>query len=359
MKLAVVALLVQVVAALGGAPAPQGVDVVRVVDGDTVVLRDVGSVRLIGVDTPETQDPREPVQHFGVEAAAFLRELLDGQAVRLDYDQQRLDKYRRTLAYLYLPDGTFVNREIIRQGYGHAYLTYPFKYADDFRAAEREAREAERGLWGALTPVAALEQSTATQVWVNMASRVYHCPGTRYYGKTARGEMMAEADATNRGYRPAYGRPCSPATSPTAPTSTAPVAPLATASPPSPAPQTVRVWVNTSSRVYHCPGTRYYGNTARGEYLSEGEAETKGHRPAGGRRCGPPAASPSVPAVQPLATAPRPPATADVRVWVNTSSRVYHCPGTRYYGATKAGVYMEQTEAQSKGYRPAGGTSCR
>jgi len=63
------------------------------------------------------------------------------------YDHQRTDKYRRTLAYLYLPDGTLANLEIIRQGYGHAYLSFPFSKMDAFRAAEREARETGRGLW--------------------------------------------------------------------------------------------------------------------------------------------------------------------------------------------------------------------
>ena len=100
----------------------------RVVDGDTVVLSEVGPVRLIGVDTPETKDPRKPVQYYGIEASAFLQSMLSGQSVLLEYDHQRRDKYQRTLAYLFLSDGTFVNREIIRQGFGHAYLTYPFAY---------------------------------------------------------------------------------------------------------------------------------------------------------------------------------------------------------------------------------------
>ncbi len=133
-------------------------DVLRVVDGDTVVLSEIGTVRLIGVDTPETKDPRKPVQYYGIEASAFLQSMLSGQSVRVEYDHQRRDKYQRTLAYLYLSDGTFVNREIIRQGFGHAYLTYPFAYAEDFRAAEREAREAERGLWGQ-SPAKASAQS--------------------------------------------------------------------------------------------------------------------------------------------------------------------------------------------------------
>ena len=98
------------------------VPVVRIVDGDTIVIQLDGQdqkVRLIGVDTPETVDPRKPVQHYGKEASAFLTNLLKGESVYLRYDQTKLDKYGRLLAYLYrAPDGLFVNLEIVRQGYG-------------------------------------------------------------------------------------------------------------------------------------------------------------------------------------------------------------------------------------------------
>ena len=121
--------------------------VTRVVDGDTVVVAGVGVVRLIGVDTPETKHPLKPVERFGAEASAFLARLVKSRVVRLEYDWQRTDRYGRTLAYLYLASGTFVNAEIVRQGYGFAYTKYPFKYLDEFRALEREARAAKHGLW--------------------------------------------------------------------------------------------------------------------------------------------------------------------------------------------------------------------
>jgi micrococcal nuclease len=123
--------------------------VVRVVDGDTLLLDGNERVRLIGVDTPESVDPRRPVEDFGKEAAAFTRRLAEGKRVRLAYDQQLTDRYGRTLAYVYLEDGTFLNAEIIRQGFGHAYTRFPFSYADDFLEYEREARAARRGLWAA------------------------------------------------------------------------------------------------------------------------------------------------------------------------------------------------------------------
>ena len=122
--------------------------VTRVVDGDTIVVAGVGTVRLIGVDTPETVDPRKPVQFFGKEASEFTRRMAQGKVVRLEFDVQRKDKYQRTLAYAYLPDGTFLNAEIVKQGFGHAYTTYPFRYLEQFRQFEREARAAKRGLWG-------------------------------------------------------------------------------------------------------------------------------------------------------------------------------------------------------------------
>ena len=150
-----VRLVLPAVALLVIAPAEAAAQVVeRVVDGDTIVVRDVGRVRLIGVDTPETVHPSRPVEFFGKEASAFTKRLVDGKRVRLEYDQQRTDRYGRTLAYVHLPDGTFVNAEIIRRGYGHAYTRFPFKYLDRFRGLERDARRAGRGLWGSAAPQA-------------------------------------------------------------------------------------------------------------------------------------------------------------------------------------------------------------
>ncbi len=120
---------------------------VRVIDGDTIELDGGERVRLIGVDTPETVDPRRPVQYFGKEASAFTRRMVEGKDVRIEQDQESRDQYGRTLAYVYLPDGTFLNAEIIRQGYGHAYTRFPFRYERQFVELEREARENDRGLW--------------------------------------------------------------------------------------------------------------------------------------------------------------------------------------------------------------------
>jgi hypothetical protein len=123
-----------------------------------------------------------------------------------------------------------------------------------------------------------------------------------------------------------------------------------------------QVWVNPRSSVYHCPGTRYWGNTKSGLFMSEDGAIAKGHRPAYGKSCGltgPVPDSSGAPRLQLVAPA-RPVTPADtVRVWVNTGSGVFHCPGSRYYGRTQRGRYLTRTEARAAGYRAAGGTACR
>ena len=106
-------------------------------------------MRLVGVDAPETVHPDKPVEFYGPEASRFLTNLLKGEKVYVEAKpDETTDKYGRTLYYLYrAPDGLFVNLEIVRQGHGHAYTRFPFKYMELFRYYEREARKAGRGLW--------------------------------------------------------------------------------------------------------------------------------------------------------------------------------------------------------------------
>ena len=97
-------------------PAPSGfVRVTRVVDGDTIVVEGNLKVRFIGVNTPETVDPRRPVQCFGHEASDFNKSLLEGKVVRLVKDISDTDKYGRLLRYVYMEDGTFVNLALVSQ----------------------------------------------------------------------------------------------------------------------------------------------------------------------------------------------------------------------------------------------------
>ena len=126
------------------------VTVERVVDGDTAevspAVDGVSDVRLIGVDTPETYGGTEP---FGEQASAFAKETLSGQRVALEFDAERIDSYGRVLAYVWLPDGSMFNETLVEEGYAQV-ATFPpnVRYTDRFLEAQREAREANRGLWG-------------------------------------------------------------------------------------------------------------------------------------------------------------------------------------------------------------------
>lgn len=128
--------------------------VVRVIDGDTIVINKEGvseSVRLIGIDTPETVHPSKPVQCFGRQASAKTKEWLEGRSVALITDEGvgERDKYHRLLSYVYREDGMFINLELIKQGYAYEY-TYRqqlYKYQKEFKEAEVEAIAAKNGLW--------------------------------------------------------------------------------------------------------------------------------------------------------------------------------------------------------------------
>ena len=161
---AVVAGVALVCAACGRTSAPElgpGEAVVkRVIDGDTIVVHLGGrdeQVRLIGIDTPETVDPRKPVQCFGKEASAHTHELLPpGTIVRLERDVEARDRYDRLLAYVYrTSDGLFVNLALARDGYAQLLTIAPnVSYVDQLRAAVADARRAGRGLWSSCPPPA-------------------------------------------------------------------------------------------------------------------------------------------------------------------------------------------------------------
>lgn len=135
----------------GGGPSDE-VLVTRVVDGDTAMMRlggDEVRVRFIGIDTPESVVPDQPVECYGEQASAYTTSRIEGRTVRLEYDVERTDQYGRTLAYVWIGD-ELLNETLLAEGYALV-TTYPpnVKYVDRFVAAQREAREADRGLWGA------------------------------------------------------------------------------------------------------------------------------------------------------------------------------------------------------------------
>ncbi|MBN2307237.1 lamin tail domain-containing protein [Candidatus Peregrinibacteria bacterium] len=125
------------------------VKVVRVIDGDTFVI-DLNekqfTVRMIGIDTPETVHPFKPIEYYGRQAADFLKSILSGQWVTLEFDANKIDKYGRVLAYVYWGD-EMINERILKEGYGYAYTRFPFQFLKEFLALEAEARQAGIGLW--------------------------------------------------------------------------------------------------------------------------------------------------------------------------------------------------------------------
>jgi len=136
------------------AQTSQTVTVERVVDGDTIEVdpkvSGTNDVRLIGLDTPETVDPAEPVEPYGPEASAFTKEQLEGKQVTLTFDEEKTDDFDRALAYVQLggQSETF-NETLLAQGYAQLFIVSPNdRYEATFREAQDEARQAHKGIWG-------------------------------------------------------------------------------------------------------------------------------------------------------------------------------------------------------------------
>ena len=119
----------------------------KVIDGDTITVSGIGTVRLLGVDAPEKTGGYREAERFGEEATRFMRALVDGKLVRLEYDGERKDQFDRTLAYVLLMDGTIANEAIIRAGWAETYRRFTYRRKPQFQAAERDARAAGRGMW--------------------------------------------------------------------------------------------------------------------------------------------------------------------------------------------------------------------
>lgn len=132
--------------------------VVSYSDGDTITVDMNGKqeeIRFIGVDTPETHDPRKNIQCGGPEASAYTKKRISAfGAVRLQSDvlSSNRDRYDRLLRYVYLPDGTLMNRNLIVNGYGFAYTYFPFSKSAQFIQAEATAKQTKLGLWGHCHP---------------------------------------------------------------------------------------------------------------------------------------------------------------------------------------------------------------
>jgi len=187
-------------------PTGEQARVTRVVDGDTIDVVIAGAtyrVRYIGIDTPETVDPRRPVGCYGREASERNRQLVEGKTVGLEKDVSETDKYERLLRYVWV-DGEMVNAVLVREGYAMA-STYPpdVKYQELFLSLQGEARGASLGLWGPAcipTPVApgVCDYSGTDQPVIkgnisrDTGEKIYHVPGGDYYDKTVIDESAGE-----------------------------------------------------------------------------------------------------------------------------------------------------------------------
>lgn len=180
-----------------------GVNVIRVIDGDTVVLSDGRTVRYIGIDTPERGQP------FYEAAKNFNRKLVQGKEVELEFDVERYDHYGRLLAYVFVRDKDgrriFVNAEMVRNGFARTYTKPPnVKYADLFVRLQEEARNNRRGLWSVYKP-------TRSPVIANKRTMVFHrpdCPSVEQISPQNRIRLPNAETALERGFHPC--RECQP-----------------------------------------------------------------------------------------------------------------------------------------------------
>lgn len=166
-QLSLFASLVVTIAAIAGIALPNiGTDafwpikenpsyytVEQAADGDTIRVSANGTtetVRFIGVDTPEKNDSRKPLQCYAQAASDFTKKAVSGRQVRLEADPQSdtRDRYGRLLRYVYLTDGTLLNKELVAQGYGFAMTSFPHSKMQEFTEAQQQAEQAKSGLWG-------------------------------------------------------------------------------------------------------------------------------------------------------------------------------------------------------------------
>ena len=209
--------------AFAAMPQTEQGKVSSVVDGDTFKVKlgkKTETVRIIGIDTPETKDPRKPVQCFGKEASKKLTILLRGKTVMLEKNPaEDRDKYKRLLRYVSLKNKD-IGASMISDGYAFSYKIFPHPRLEDYNTLEQEARTAEKGLWGnvcdypgstASTPASTPAASSCT-IKGNISTKsekIYHLVGCNSYAKTAIDEsagerwFCSEQEAVTAGWRKA------------------------------------------------------------------------------------------------------------------------------------------------------------
>ena len=191
-----------------GKPAapPTEAQVERVIDGDTLVLAGGARVRVLGIDAPEMERDGQPADFLAHKAKAVLSDLTLHRQVALEYDRLRYDHYGRLLAYLFLPDHTLVNADLVRQGLARVYFIAPnLRYREVLLAAQREAIEAKRGVWQKL-----LQQDEPYYLGNKNTFRLHRpkCPLAAQMAKANQVRFSSLKDAYLQGYSPC--RSCKP-----------------------------------------------------------------------------------------------------------------------------------------------------
>jgi micrococcal nuclease len=197
-----------ILGACGGEPAapPAAALVVRIVDGDTLILAGGIKVRVLGIDAPEMEKDCRPADFLAHQAKAALAGLTLNKTISLSYDRLRYDHYGRLLAYLFLPDRTLVNAELVRQGLARVYFIAPnLRYQKVLLAAQQEAIEAQRGVWRQL-----LAQDEPFYLGNRHTLRLHRptCPQAAAMAKANQVRFTSLKSAYLQGYSPC--RTCKP-----------------------------------------------------------------------------------------------------------------------------------------------------
>ncbi len=169
-------------------------------DGDSIVLQDGRHVRYIGINAPEIQHKDRKAEPFGYKAKSINKKFVFQKNIRLEYDREKKDRYGRTLAYVYLRNGLFINAEMIAQGAAYfLYLRPNTKYTELFINQQQDAMQAGRGLWQNWS------ESKAEYIG-NKRSRRFHlptCPSARKIKSANKVRFYKKWDAFRAGYAPA------------------------------------------------------------------------------------------------------------------------------------------------------------
>jgi micrococcal nuclease len=180
-------------------------NVVRVYDGDTVLLENGTRVRYLGIDTPEIDHEGGRSDFMAEEARDVNRKMVEGKRVRLEYDQEKVDSYGRRLAYLFLPNGEMVNAVLVRRGLAHVMSIRPnLKYRDVLVGCQREAMTEGVGIWSSLSKTGGIRIGNSNSYRFHRAD----CPFANRISKKNRIRFRSSFEAFWEGYAPC--RRCRP-----------------------------------------------------------------------------------------------------------------------------------------------------